>query len=185
MLAIQTQDGEEQVIYVSGGILEVTPKIVTVLSDTAMRADDIDEAAALEAQAKAEQALQDTQADINYAKAKAELLKGQLKDQNLDDLAKKSEALIKKINAIEEAYNGPKDVQGLYRDPNLLNAKLSAASRSLQDVIYPVSETNKLLVDRFEKEMIATLKKMDQLLSKDWAAYKREVKSSKFELLPD
>jgi len=51
---------EEQVIYVSGGILEVTPKKVTVLSDTAMRADDIDEAAALAAQKKAEQALKDS-----------------------------------------------------------------------------------------------------------------------------
>lgn len=66
-------DGEEQVIYVSGGILEVTPKLVTVLSDTAIRADDIDEAAAEEAKRKAEQALKDTKADINYARAKAEL----------------------------------------------------------------------------------------------------------------
>lgn len=71
---VQTEDGEEQVIYVSGGILEVTPKKVTVLSDTAMRADDIDEAAAIEAQRKAEQALKDSNADIDYARAKAELL---------------------------------------------------------------------------------------------------------------
>jgi F-type H+-transporting ATPase subunit epsilon len=70
---LMLESGEEEVIYVSGGILEVTPKIVTVLSDTAMRADDIDEAAALEAQRKAEQALKDTTADMNYAKAKAEL----------------------------------------------------------------------------------------------------------------
>ena len=70
---IQTADGEELVIYVSGGILEVTPKKITVLSDTAIRADDLDEAAALEAQRKAEQALKDTTADINYARAKAEL----------------------------------------------------------------------------------------------------------------
>ncbi|NND83041.1 MAG: F0F1 ATP synthase subunit epsilon [Gammaproteobacteria bacterium] len=70
---IQDEDGSEQVIYVSGGILEVTPKKVTVLSDTAIRADDLDEAAALEAQRKAEQALKDSTADINYAKAKAEL----------------------------------------------------------------------------------------------------------------
>jgi F-type H+-transporting ATPase subunit epsilon len=70
---IQTADGEELVIYVSGGILEVTPKKITVLSDTAIRADDLDEAAALEAQRKAEQALKDTSADINYARARAEL----------------------------------------------------------------------------------------------------------------
>lgn len=70
---VQTADGEEQVIYVSGGILEVTPKKVTVLSDTAIRADDLDEAAALEAQRKAEQALKDSKADIDYARAKAEM----------------------------------------------------------------------------------------------------------------
>lgn len=70
---VQTEDGEEQVIYVSGGILEVTPKKVTVLSDTAIRADDLDEAAALEAQRKAEKALKDSNADIDYARAKAEL----------------------------------------------------------------------------------------------------------------
>jgi len=70
---VQTEDGEEHVIYVSGGILEVTPKKITVLSDTAIRADDLDEAAALEAQRKAEQALKDSNADIDYARAKAEL----------------------------------------------------------------------------------------------------------------
>ncbi|NND01091.1 MAG: F0F1 ATP synthase subunit epsilon [Gammaproteobacteria bacterium] len=72
-IRIQTEDGEEQVIYVSGGILEITPKKITVLSDSAIRADDLDEAAALEAQRKAEAALKDSTADINYAKAKAEL----------------------------------------------------------------------------------------------------------------
>lgn len=71
---VQTEDGEEQVIYVSGGILEVTPKKITVLSDTAVRADDLDEAAALEAQKKAEQALKDNNANIDYAQAKAELM---------------------------------------------------------------------------------------------------------------
>lgn len=70
---IQIDGSEELVIYVSGGILEVTPKKITVLSDTAIRADDLDEAAALEAQRKAEQALKDSTADINYAKAKVEL----------------------------------------------------------------------------------------------------------------
>ena len=83
---VQTGEGEEQVIYVSGGILEITPKVVTVLSDTAMRADDIDEAAALAAKAKAEQALKDTNADINYAKAKAELAQAAAQLQALKKL---------------------------------------------------------------------------------------------------
>ncbi len=86
---VQTPDGEEQVIYVSGGILEVTPKKVTVLSDTALRADDIDEAAALEAQRKAEQALKDSNADMDYARAKAELAQAAAQLQALKKMVKK------------------------------------------------------------------------------------------------
>lgn len=85
---IQQADGSEEVIYVSGGILEVTPKIVTVLSDTAMRADDIDETAALEAKTKAEQALKDSKADMNYAKAKAELAQAAAQLQALKKIRK-------------------------------------------------------------------------------------------------
>ena len=86
---VQTEDGEEQVIYVSGGILEVTPKKVTVLSDTAIRAADIDEAAAIDAQKKAEQALKDTSADINYAKAKADLAQAAAQLQALKKVVKR------------------------------------------------------------------------------------------------
>lgn len=66
--------GEDQYFYVSGGLLEVQPHVVTVLSDTAIRAKDLDEAAALEAQRRAEEALKDRKADIDYAKAQAELI---------------------------------------------------------------------------------------------------------------
>jgi F-type H+-transporting ATPase subunit epsilon len=70
---VQTQDGEEQSFFVSGGLLEVQPHVVTVLADTAIRAHDLDEAAALEAKERAEQMLSDKQADIDYARAQAEL----------------------------------------------------------------------------------------------------------------
>ncbi len=66
--------GEDQYFYVSGGVLEVQPHVVTVLSDTAIRAKDLDEAAALEAQRRAEEALKDRTADIDFAKAQAELI---------------------------------------------------------------------------------------------------------------
>ncbi len=66
-------DGKEEFFFISGGILEVQPHLVTVLSDTAIRADDLDEAAALEAQKRAEAALADQQSDLDIAKAKAEL----------------------------------------------------------------------------------------------------------------
>lgn len=64
---------EEEVIYVSGGILEVQPHIVTILSDTAIRGGDLDEAKALEAKRAAEEAMKDKAATIDYAQAQAEL----------------------------------------------------------------------------------------------------------------
>jgi F-type H+-transporting ATPase subunit epsilon len=66
--------GKEEFFFISGGILEVQPHLVTVLSDTAIRADDLDEAAAIEAKKRAEDALADQQGDLDVAKAKAELL---------------------------------------------------------------------------------------------------------------
>ena len=64
---------EELSFFVSGGMLEVQPHVVTVLADTAQRAKDLDEAAALKAKERAEEALRDRKADIDYAKAQAEL----------------------------------------------------------------------------------------------------------------
>ena len=59
--------------FVSGGMLEVQPHVITVLADTAIRADDLDEAQAMEAKGRAEKMLSDKSADIDYAKAQAEL----------------------------------------------------------------------------------------------------------------
>jgi F-type H+-transporting ATPase subunit epsilon len=71
---VQTAEGEEQIIYVSGGMLEVQPHLVTILSDTALRAEDIDEEAALRAKEDAERALADRQSGIDEARARAELV---------------------------------------------------------------------------------------------------------------
>ncbi|MFQ5659779.1 MAG: F0F1 ATP synthase subunit epsilon [Gammaproteobacteria bacterium] len=69
---LQLPNGEEDAFYVSGGILEVQPDIVTVLSDTAMRAEDLDEAAVIKAKEEAEQQLQERgEAGIDYATALA------------------------------------------------------------------------------------------------------------------
>lgn len=69
---VDTGKGIEH-FYVSGGILEVQPHMVTVLADTAIRAKDIDEAAALEAKKRAEEALAGQKEEFEYAKAQAEL----------------------------------------------------------------------------------------------------------------
>ena len=68
------QHGETQSFYVNGGILEVQPHVVTILSDTAIRAHDLDEAAAMEAKAKAEAAMADKKTDYDYARARIELM---------------------------------------------------------------------------------------------------------------
>jgi F-type H+-transporting ATPase subunit epsilon len=67
-------ESEEVLIFVAGGMLEVQPDVVTVLADTAIRGHDLDEAKATEAKQRAEQALKDKAASIDYAKAQAELI---------------------------------------------------------------------------------------------------------------
>lgn len=70
---VRLPGGEEQSFYVSSGMIEIQPHVVTVLSDTAQRAGDLDEAAALEAKERAERMLADRSADIDEAQARAEL----------------------------------------------------------------------------------------------------------------
>ncbi|MDF1684310.1 MAG: F0F1 ATP synthase subunit epsilon [Legionellaceae bacterium] len=65
--------GQEDIFYVSGGILEVQPNCVSILADTVERADSLDEAVALEAKARAEEAMADKNSDIDYSKASMEL----------------------------------------------------------------------------------------------------------------
>lgn len=72
-IRIRTPEGEEQFYYVSGGMLEVQPHVVTVLADTAVRARDLDEAAAIQAKERAEMALQNKTSEFEYAKAQTEL----------------------------------------------------------------------------------------------------------------
>jgi F-type H+-transporting ATPase subunit epsilon len=81
--------GEESVFYVSGGILEIQPHMVTVLSDTAERAKDIDEAAAQEAVRKAQEALANRTADLDVARVESEMLENLARLKTLQQLRKK------------------------------------------------------------------------------------------------
>lgn len=83
------EGGTEEFYYVSGGMLEVQPHHVTVLADTAVRAKDLDEAAAIEAKQQAEQALKDQKSDIDYAKAQAELAEAVAQLQTIQRMRKK------------------------------------------------------------------------------------------------
>jgi F-type H+-transporting ATPase subunit epsilon len=85
---VQTPEGDEQVFFVGGGALEVQPHQVTVLADTALRAKDIDEAAALAAKQRAEDALRDNKDVITQAEALAELARAAAMLKVLDRLRK-------------------------------------------------------------------------------------------------
>jgi F-type H+-transporting ATPase subunit epsilon len=85
---VQTEDGEEQHFYVGGGALEVQPNRVTVLADTAARARDLDESKALEARARAEDALSGKLDKITQAEALAELARAAAQLKMIERLRK-------------------------------------------------------------------------------------------------
>jgi len=80
---------EEQLIYISGGILEVQPGVVTVLADTAIRGGDLDEAKANAAKKAAEEAMKNRSSDVDYAKAQAELAEAIAQIQAIQKLRQK------------------------------------------------------------------------------------------------
>lgn len=87
---IETPEGEELSFFVSGGMLEIQPHVVTVLADTVIRADDLDEAQALEAKERAEKMLGDKQVDVDYARAQAELAQSMAQLQAIQKLREKA-----------------------------------------------------------------------------------------------
>lgn len=80
---------EEELIYVSGGLLEVQPSVVTILADSAVRGRDLDEAKAQEAKQRAEDAMRDRTASIEYARAQAELAQSVAQLQAIQKLRKR------------------------------------------------------------------------------------------------
>jgi len=83
-------DGREEGFYVSGGLIEIQPKIVTVLSDTAVRAEDLDEAAVLKAKEEAQRQLHERSAEIDYATALADYAEVAAQLQSIQRLRKRS-----------------------------------------------------------------------------------------------
>ena len=88
-IRVKLQGGEEQIYYVSGGFLEVQSSTITVLADTAVRADDVDEAAALEAQKAAEAALTNQAGEFDYGRAAAQLAEAAAQLRTIQALRKK------------------------------------------------------------------------------------------------
>ena len=86
---VKVSDTENYPFYITGGILEVQPHMITILADTAIRAKDINEAAALEAKVRAEEALADKTGKIDYAVAESQLLQAVMQLRTLDRLRKR------------------------------------------------------------------------------------------------
>jgi len=82
-------NGGEEVFYVSGGIFEVIPTEVTILADTAIRAEELDEAAAMKAKKQAEKILSTKQSEFAYSKARTELARAAAQLQAIRKLRKK------------------------------------------------------------------------------------------------
>ncbi|WP_198262945.1 F0F1 ATP synthase subunit epsilon [sulfur-oxidizing endosymbiont of Gigantopelta aegis] len=86
---ITEQGGNQESIYISGGLLEVQPHVVTILSDTALRASDLDEGAAQEAKQRAEEMLGDQDSEIDFAAAEAQLAEAIAQLRMIENLRKK------------------------------------------------------------------------------------------------
>jgi F-type H+-transporting ATPase subunit epsilon len=86
---VQSEGHEEQSFYVGGGALEIQPHLVTVLADTAARAKDLDEAAALAAKQRAEEAMQSRGDKVQIAEAQAELVRAVAQLRAIERLRKK------------------------------------------------------------------------------------------------
>lgn len=89
MVRIKAQLKEEELVYVSGGMLEVQPDIVTILADTAVRSHDLDEAKAMEAKRAAEEAMSNRASELDYAKAQAELMEAVAQLEAIDKLRRR------------------------------------------------------------------------------------------------
>ena len=87
---VQNTDGEEQIFFVSGGILEVQPHLVTIMADTVARSDELDRTAAMAAKVEAERELTKRTGEMEIAEARAKLMKAMAQLQTLERIRKQA-----------------------------------------------------------------------------------------------
>tara|TARA_R110000787_G_scaffold8220_4_gene27428 strand:+ start:71357 stop:71788 length:432 start_codon:yes stop_codon:yes gene_type:complete len=92
-LRLIKNNGEEEVFYLSGGFLEVQPGVVSILADTALRADSIDEAAALEAKKQAELDMQNQTGEMDYTLAASRLAEAAAQLRTIEELRKRARSM--------------------------------------------------------------------------------------------
>ena len=88
-IRVISENGEDQVYYISGGMLEVQPTVITVMADTAIRADTLDEAQAEEARKRAQQQLENQSGEIDYSAATAQLAEAVAQLRTIQQIRKK------------------------------------------------------------------------------------------------
>ena len=88
-VALRLEDGSEEIFFASGGYLEVQPGFVTLLADTALRAEDLDEAQAEEARQQAEKAMEDKNAEAEFSSAAAMMAEALAKQRTLEELRRR------------------------------------------------------------------------------------------------
>ena len=89
VVALRLEDGSEEIFFASGGYLEVQPGFVTLLADTALRAEDLDEAQAEEARQQAEKAMEDKNAEAEFSSAAAMMAEALAKQRTLEELRRR------------------------------------------------------------------------------------------------
>jgi len=89
-IRVANSDEDDVILFVSGGLMEVQPHVVTVLADTAIRGTDIDEAKAMDAKRRAEEALKNRASAMDFARAQAELAEAIAKLGVVDKLKKRA-----------------------------------------------------------------------------------------------
>ncbi|MCU4676223.1 F0F1 ATP synthase subunit epsilon [Catenovulum sp. 2E275] len=90
MIKLVKQFGEEELIYLSGGVLEVQPNGIVVLADVAVRGEDLDEQAALDAKRRAEEHIHNSSSDLNYAEAAMELAKAVAQIRIIEEMRRRT-----------------------------------------------------------------------------------------------
>jgi F-type H+-transporting ATPase subunit epsilon len=87
-VTLAMEDGREEVFFASGGFIEIQPGFITVLADTALRAEDLDEASAKEAEAAAERARSEHSSEMDFSVVAAQLAEARAQQRTIDELRK-------------------------------------------------------------------------------------------------
>ncbi|MEQ8425045.1 MAG: hypothetical protein RIA63_10070, partial [Cyclobacteriaceae bacterium] len=160
--------------------VKLDPKIQMSVSELNEKAELIDNFSSLASgiTAKVEQ-LNESKETVDLILSK---LKEQVKNETNNRLKQEADSTKSKINKLIARINPPDDIQGFSRNPELVEEQLSNARRYLQDVLYPVNETQKRVLAVTEKNIRPVMDDVDSFFRTDWEAFKKAVSDANFSL---